>query len=107
MLISHDCSGDTDQRQSDGIIGGTFVINYMVSGITNLAGDLLMRFIRVASEAGAAILLYGDACEVRHAPRGHFAVAVLAEDVGVDVPGVDATVAAEHITESCTVEDCA
>lgn len=105
MLISQNRGGDADQRHPDGIIGGTFVINYMISGITDLAGDLLMRFVGVASQAGAAILLYGDACDMSHAPGGDFAVAVFAEDVSVDVSGVDTAVAAEHVTESCTIED--
>ncbi len=76
----------------------------MVRGVANLLGDVFVMFLVVADLADPAVILDGDARDVREAPGGDLAVPVLADDVGVHVAGVDAAMPAEHELEPGAVE---
>ena len=105
-FVAEDGSGDALQCHAHSVIGGALGFDDVVGGVADLPEDMGAVFVGAGllTDLGA-VGLYGDAGDVGHAPDADLGVAVLADDVGVDVAGVHFAVIAEEISKAGGVED--
>ena len=100
VLIAQNGFDDSSDGQSDGIVGGAFQTDDGIGGAAHFLLDFRSGFpVQTALTVSAARAVFGQihAGNVRYAPGGKFAVAVFAQNKGVNIPGINAGVIAQQI----------
>ena len=77
--------------------GLTYVINHLVA--------VEIRILNAGISNGLAVILYGDVGNVSDGPGNECCIAVLTEDVCVNVVLADLVVLSDSCTKTCSIED--
>jgi hypothetical protein len=99
-FVAEDGADDLGQGHGHAEAGGALVADDVVGRAADLFEDLGAAVDEIALAADRAVVVHGQAAHVRERPGREFAVAVLAEDGGVDVHGGDAAVFGEEPAEA-------
>jgi len=106
VLITEDGARNACHGESNRPVGGTFIVDDVVGGVTNGLLDAVLLSRPVGTDtADRAVLVEGHTGDVGHGPGGKLGVAMLAEDIGVDVVDINAAVVAEEVAEAGAIED--
>ena len=106
VLITEDGARNASHSESNRPAGGTFIVDDVVGGVTNSLLDAVLLSRPVGTDtADRAVLVKGHTGDVGHRPDGKLGIAMLTEDVGVDVVDINAAVIAEEVSEAGAIED--
>ena len=104
LFIAHDGSADALNGHSDAVVGGALLLNDLVGAVLDLLRDVLLRLVVVVVAAHLAEIVQRNAGDVGAAPGRDLAVAVLADDEGVDAFAVHGQVLAQLILQAGGVQ---
>ena len=104
LLVVEDRLDDARHRQRHGVEGRALALDDLLAGRHHGLVDPRPRGLVQGRTSGRGVAGERDLAEARHAPHRHRRVAVLADDVGVDVARVDRELLPEQVAEARGVE---
>ena len=104
LLVPDDDLADALDGHCDAVVGGALLLNDLVGAVLDLLCDVLLRLVVVVVAAHLAEIVQRDAGDVGAAPGRNLAVAVLADDEGVDALAVHGQVLAQLILQAGGVQ---
>ena len=105
LFIADDRFTDAFDGHGDTVVGGAFALDDLIGAVLDPFGDQLLLLFIVLEVFEHAVVDQRETGDLRAAPGDDLAVAVLADDIGVAVAGVDADIVADHGLEAGGVED--
>ena len=105
LFIPDDDLADALDGHRDAVVGGALFLDDLIGAVLDLFGDVLLRLVVVVVAAHLAEIVQRDAGDVGAAPCGDLAVAVLADDKGMNALAVHRQMLAQLVLQAGGVQN--